>query len=269
MLQDGDGAKKRAQKDYRQGVGAAGAGVEGGEAFAGGQAGGAGRAAVYGGAAVVGANRQSVAGFAEGAGEVAQRLHALSAPGGQRGVGAALARSANRGDGGGKGGVHRLHHGACASTCGRSTKKNRDDAALGRSRGGLTTKIHAATLDENRSVVLQLTPGQASDCAQFDSIYDALPNDNVLEAAALDKGYDADRIRERLALDGVEPVIPGRSNRRQSIPYDRSRYARRNLVERFFNKLKQFRRISTRYEKHAFTFLAMLHLVSAFISIKN
>jgi len=53
---------------------------------------------------------------------------------------------------------------------------------LGRSRGGLTTKIRAATLDENRSVVLQLTPGQASDCAQLDSVYDALPEDNVLEA---------------------------------------------------------------------------------------
>lgn len=140
---------------------------------------------------------------------------------------------------------------------------------MGRSRGGLTTKIHAATLDENRSVVVQLTPGQASDCAQFDSVYDALPKDNVLEAAALDKGYDANRIRERLSLDGVEPVIPGRSNRTEAIAYDHSRYARRNLVERFFNKLKQFRRIATRYEKHAFTFLAMIHIVSAFISTKN
>jgi len=116
---------------------------------------------------------------------------------------------------------------------------------------------------------VQLTPGQASDCAQFDSVYDALPKDNVLEAAALDKGYDANRIREPLSLDGVEPVIPGRSNRTEAIAYDHSRYARRNLVERFFNKLKQFRRIATRYEKHAFTFLAMIHIVSAFISIRN
>ena len=61
-----------------------------------------------------------------------------------------------------------------------ASQKNRGDAALGRSRGGLTTKIHAAALDENRSVVLQLTPGQASDCAQFDAIYDAIPADQVL-----------------------------------------------------------------------------------------
>ena len=95
MLQDWDGAKKRAQKDQRQSMGATGAGVEGGEAFAGGQAGGAGREAVYGGAAVVGANRQSVAGFTEGTGEVAQRLHALSALGGQRGMAATVDRTAN------------------------------------------------------------------------------------------------------------------------------------------------------------------------------
>jgi putative transposase len=140
---------------------------------------------------------------------------------------------------------------------------------LGRSRGGLTTKIHAATLDENHSVVLQLTPGQASDCAQFDALYAALPTENVLASAALDKGYDADRIRARLCLDGIEPVIPGRENRTVTIVYDQVLYAQRNRVERFFNKLKQFRRIATRYEKYAHTFLAMIHIVAAFISIRN
>jgi transposase len=128
---------------------------------------------------------------------------------------------------------------------------------LGRSRGGLTTKIHAATLNENQAVVIQITPGQASDCAQFESLYRALPEDNVLESAALDKGYDTNAIRERLSLDGIEPVIPGRSNCVEPIVYDEIKYEQRNRVERFFNKLKQFRRIATRYEKHAFTFLAL------------
>jgi len=117
--------------------------------------------------------------------------------------------------------------------------------------------------------VLQLTPGQASDCAQFDSLYSALPAENVLASAALDKGYDADRIRARLCLDGIEPVIPGRENRTVTIIYDQDLYAQRNLVERFFNKLKQFRRIATRYEKYAHTFLAMIQIVAAFISIRN
>lgn len=118
-------------------------------------------------------------------------------------------------------------------------------------------------------MVLQLTPGQASDCAQFEPLYRALPEDNVLESAALDKGYDANAIRTRLAVDGIEPVIPGRSNRNATITYDKNKYQQRNRIERFFNKLKHFRRIATRYEKHAFTFLAMIHIVAALISVRN
>jgi transposase len=60
-----------------------------------------------------------------------------------------------------------------------------------------------------------LTPGQAHDGRQFETLYESLEADNVLESAALDRGYDADRIRERLALDGVEPVIPPLSTRSQ------------------------------------------------------
>ena len=77
---------------------------------------------------------------------------------------------------------------------------------MGRSRGGLTTKIHAATIDENCSVSLYLTAGQAHDGRQFENLYESLEIENVLEHAVLDKGYDADRIRERLRLDGVEAV---------------------------------------------------------------
>jgi transposase len=140
---------------------------------------------------------------------------------------------------------------------------------LGRSRGGLTTKLHVATLNENRAVVIQLTPGQASDCAQFEPLYQALPKENLITSAALDKGYDTNAIRARLSLDGIEPVIPGRSNRLEPMVYDEQQYKERNRVERFFNKLKQFRRIATRYEKHAFTFLAMVHIIAAFISARN
>jgi putative transposase len=140
---------------------------------------------------------------------------------------------------------------------------------LGRSRGGLSTKIHAATIDENCSVALHLTAGQAHDGRQFESLYESLDPDNVLESAALDKGYDADRIRERLALDGIEPVIPPISTRSKKLPYDKALYRERNRVERFFNKLKQFRRIATRYDKLRCTFYAAVCLVSAFLIAKN
>jgi len=140
---------------------------------------------------------------------------------------------------------------------------------LGRSRGGLSTKIHAATLDENCAVALQLTAGQAHDGRQFESLYESLAPDNVLEAALLDRGYDADRIRARLALDGITAVIPPLPARSTKPPFDRELYRGRNRIERFFNKLKQFRRLATRYDKLAKTFLAALHLVAAFLILKN
>lgn len=155
---------------------------------------------------------------------------------------------------------------------------------MGRSRGGLGTKIHAATIDEScgspigqpplvpsatSAVALHLTEGQAHDGRQFEALYDALPADNVLESAALDKGYDADRIRARLACDGIEAVIPPISTRSKKLHYDAALYRERNRVERFFNKLKQFRRIATRYDKLAKTFFAAVHLVAAFIIARN
>ena len=140
---------------------------------------------------------------------------------------------------------------------------------MGRSRGGFSTKIHAATLDENCAVALHLTPGQAHDGRQFETLYESLDTENVIEFAALDKGYDADRIRARLALDGIEPVIPPISSRSQKLPYNKELYRGRNRVERFFNKLKQFRRMATRYDKLAKTFCAALHLVAAFLILRN
>ena len=85
----------------------------------------------------------------------------------------------------------------------------------------------------------------------------------------MDKGYDADRIRERLALDGIQPVIPPISSRSKKLYYDRELYRQRNRIERFFNKIKAFRRIATRYDKLRNTFFAALYLVSAFLIVKN
>lgn len=118
-------------------------------------------------------------------------------------------------------------------------------------------------------MAVQLTAGQAHDGRQFESLYESLDADNVLEAAVLDRGYDADRIRERLALDGIEAVIPPLPTRCSPPRFDQTLYRERNRVERFFNKLKQFRRLATRYDKLARCFLAAVHLVSAFIILKN
>lgn len=159
----------------------------------------------------------------------------------------------------------------CSSPSARSgsAKKNANSEALGRSRGGFSTKIHAATIDENTPVALHLTEGHAHDGRQFEVLYESLDENDVLEAASLDKGYDADRIRERLLIDGIEPVIPPICTRSKKLYYDKVRYKGRNRIERFFNKLKQFRRIATRYDKLAQSFFSAVCIVSAFIMAKN
>lgn len=114
-----------------------------------------------------------------------------------------------------------------------------------------------------------MTAGQAHDGRQFESLYESLTPDNVLESAALDKGYDADRIRERLSYDGIQAVIPPISTRCKKLHYDKELYRQRNRIERFFNKLKHFRRVATRYDKLQKTFFATVHLVAAFLIAKN
>ncbi len=78
-----------------------------------------------------------------------------------------------------------------------------------------------------------------------------------------DKGYDGDAVRENLLFHGILPVIPPRSNRSQPIACNFLRYRDRNRIERMFNRLKQFRRIATRYDKTAKSFLGFLHLAAA------
>ncbi len=90
-----------------------------------------------------------------------------------------------------------------------------------------------------------------------------------MEFAALDKGYAADRIRARLARDGLETVIPPAQHRCKKLPYDEELYRGRNRIERFFNKLKQVRRLATRDDKLAKTFFAEVCLVAAFLLIRN
>ncbi|HMK90449.1 MAG TPA: IS5 family transposase [Methylocystis sp.] len=141
-------------------------------------------------------------------------------------------------------------------------KKFGEDQAIGRSKGGLSTKIHATVDALGNPTGIHLTPGQAHDLVGADEL---LP---FLEAKVLiaDKAYDADeRVIEPLRAAGKEPVIPPRSNRRQPRLYDKDLYKARSLVEIFFCSLKQFRAIATRYDKTARNFLAAIFLASAAI----
>ena len=89
------------------------------------------------------------------------------------------------------------------------------------------------------------------------------------DAVIADKGYDSDPLRELLAAQQVEVVIPSRRNRKQPRDYDRIHYRERNIVERFINKIKWYRRIFTRYDKLARRYMAFLHFASTLIWLKR
>jgi transposase len=142
--------------------------------------------------------------------------------------------------------------------------KKEGPQGIGRSRGGLTTKIYAAGGGLSNPVCLLLTGGEVADITQAQALIDGF------EAMAIvaDKGYDSDAFVISISFQNTEAAIPSRRNRIIAREYGRHVYKDRNLVERIFNRLKQFRRLATRYEELARRFLAMLHLVFAFICLQ-
>jgi transposase len=95
-----------------------------------------------------------------------------------------------------------------------------------------------------------------------------VPGQCPVRAGAADKSYDSDAIRADLKRRGIKAVIPPLACRKEAIPYDKKVYQRRNKVERLFNRLEQFRRVATRYDKLDETFLAFIHLTAALVMIR-
>jgi transposase len=106
---------------------------------------------------------------------------------------------------------------------------------------------------------LILTPGNTVDCVIAQECVSLIPGIRQLLA---DKGYDTDAFRAFLRKEGIKPVIPGKSNRKKHIRHDRKADKRRNVIERCFGRLKDFRRIATRYDKLAGNFFSALCLVA-------
>jgi transposase len=140
--------------------------------------------------------------------------------------------------------------------------KKDDDQAIGRSKGGLSSKIHALVDALGNPLRFLLTQGQIHDLAGADALLPQMAS-NVLIA---DKAYDADeRVRRPLASAGKATVIPPRKNRNAPCLFDKALYKARHLIENFFCRLKQFRAIATRYDKTARNFLAAIYLAAATI----
>jgi transposase len=113
-------------------------------------------------------------------------------------------------------------------------------------------------------VRLIASAGQRSDIAFGEALVEGLQ----AEAVIADKGYDADHLIETIAQGGAEPVIPPRKHRKTQRAYDTDLYKERNRVERFFNKLKQFRRVATRYDKLLVNFMGFVKLAAIAIWLR-
>ena len=111
---------------------------------------------------------------------------------------------------------------------------------------------------------MRLTPGQASDIGQAE----ALLADHRPEVVIADKGYDSNTLVAEIESRDGEAVIPPKSNRVEPRKYDRHTYKERNVCERFWSRVKQYRRIATRYEKKAKNFLAMVHVATILFLLK-
>jgi transposase len=136
---------------------------------------------------------------------------------------------------------------------------------MGRSRGGLTTKIHALVDTNGNPIALKLTEGQAHDGKSAADMFDSLVEGQILLG---DAAYDSDGLRKAMTDRGAWANVKPMS-RRVNIPaFSPYLYRFRNLVERFFSKLKHFRAIATRFEKHDANYLALVKLAAIKIWIR-
>lgn len=150
----------------------------------------------------------------------------------------------------------------------RKSSGGQEAQALGRSRGGFGTKIHAAVSGLLLPVVLLLSAGQEADVSHAPALLAAVPVTAEVGVVIADKGYDSKAVVGVIEARGAEAVIPSLSNRKEQRPIDKERYKDRNLAERFWSKVKQFRRVATRYEKTARNFLAFVQVASLMVLLR-
>ncbi len=169
---------------------------------------------------------------------------------------------------------HLLRFGVCWRAAGRSAdrliggqsaslrggrKRGERSQAIGRSRGGRTTKIHALTDGDCRPLAFLLTGGNVADCTAADALLEHMPATSILHG---DKGYDSNAVRRQIEGMGVAPNIPPKANRLWKNCFSPYLYRDRNAIEHMFGRIKDFRRIATRYDRLERNFLAAVCLVA-------
>lgn len=142
----------------------------------------------------------------------------------------------------------------------RRRKRGVETNALGRSRGGFSTKINARTNAEGLPIGIVITPGQAHDATAYPALMEEVDDDP--EQMLADKGYDSDAVRDDIEARGGQAQIPSKANRKVQHLVDKAIYALRNRIERFFNRIKNSRRVATRYDKLVESFAAFVLLAT-------
>jgi len=149
-----------------------------------------------------------------------------------------------------------------------TTEENATKQALGRSRGGYSTKLHVLTDGQGIPLAVTATAGQKNEAPEYHNVMRACPINLFRkakrpDALAADKAYSSQKIREHIAKLEIEDVIPRRSNEKSNPQFNKRKYRLRNIIERAIGWLKENRRIATRYEKIAENYLAMVHIAIA------
>ena len=148
---------------------------------------------------------------------------------------------------------------------GKWRKRGEKNQAIGVSRGGRAIKIHAAVNSKGWPLNFTLTGGQIHDSQVVDEVLDT-PKSPL--AVTADKAYDSQKVRQQIKDEGALPIIPNRSNATKKAYCPKRFYRRRYKIENFFCRIKDWRRIATRYDKLARNFLAAADLVGALYWIK-
>ena len=152
-----------------------------------------------------------------------------------------------------------------AHACASGYKKNsKEEQALGRSKGGFTTKIHALVDALGLPIKFILTPGQTSEIKQAPELIKDIKSANILG----DKAFDCDKLVNQIISQSCVPVIPSRSNRKNPREVDYHLYKERHLIECFFGKIKHFRRIFSRFDKMALAYMGFLAFASTIIWLR-
>lgn len=143
-----------------------------------------------------------------------------------------------------------------------AAKKRAKGSLIGRSTGGMNTKLHAVTDANDRPNSFFMTAGQVRDHICAAGLLDELPKAQSLLA---NRGYDTDWFRDALQEKGITPCIPVRKSRNKAAKYDTSRHNRRNHIEILFVRLKDWRRVATRYDRRPNAFFSAIALAATVI----